>query len=181
MRIPRLFIGSQADLYLAKWRSDSHWNWAAFCFDGYWLLYRGMYLYFLLYVLFASVVVNVLGALFFKTIILERLLTGDNLITILCFYLLLKIIMGIIGNQLYLSHVKRKIASMYYRFPRDFEMREEKIATAGETSLFVPIALAALPLLLAAVVALISAVIAFKSVGQYTPPGLIYGVFQRYI
>ena len=54
----QLFIGKNAASYLNKWRQASHWNWPAFIFGQNWLLYRGMYLYFFLYMLLAPTIRN---------------------------------------------------------------------------------------------------------------------------
>jgi len=50
--IIRAFVQKNADYYITKWKlmaitdSKISWNWPAFLFGGFWLLYRKMYLYF---------------------------------------------------------------------------------------------------------------------------------------
>lgn len=60
------FIGKNADVYLQKWRRNSRWNWPAFLFDAYWLMYRKMYLYCVLYLLIWFVWSNVIVASVFS-------------------------------------------------------------------------------------------------------------------
>ncbi len=55
--IIRLYVQSNADYYLAKWKlmsasgSKISWNWPAFFFSANWLGYRKMYLYAFIYIL----------------------------------------------------------------------------------------------------------------------------------
>nr|WP_239483545.1 zinc ribbon domain-containing protein [Paenibacillus rhizolycopersici] len=145
----RSFVGRRAESYLQKWREDNRWNWPAFLFGGYWLLYRGMYLYLLLYLVASSLVMNIAGPLLFSNS--GSTFSGGMVVTVLTVYLAIKIGLAITANRLYLSQAKRKINVLYQRYPSDPVTREEKIVLAGETSLYIPIALAVLPLLVALV------------------------------
>jgi hypothetical protein len=54
------FVQKNADYYLTKWKlmaglnKKISWNWPAFLFGGFWLLYRKMYLYFFILLLVGS-------------------------------------------------------------------------------------------------------------------------------
>lgn len=145
----RRFVGPRAEVYLQKWREDSRWNWPAFVFGGYWLLYRGMYLYLLLYLVAGSLAINIVGSLLYAGS--GSTFSGGMAATLVTVYLAVKIGLAITANTLYLQHAKRKINALYQRYPSDNDIREEKIVLAGETSLYIPIALAVLPLLIAIV------------------------------
>ncbi|WP_178019929.1 DUF2628 domain-containing protein [uncultured Paenibacillus sp.] len=143
------FVGPRAEVYFQKWREDTRWNWPAFVFGGYWLIYRGMYLYLLLYLVAGSLAINIAGSLLYAGS--GSTFSGGMAATLIIVYLAIKIGLAVIANPLYLHQAKRKINVLYQRYPSDPDLREEKIALAGETSLYIPIALAILPLLIAIV------------------------------
>ncbi|MDU4697229.1 MAG: zinc ribbon domain-containing protein [Paenibacillus sp.] len=145
----RQFVGPRTEVYLQKWREDSRWNWPAFVLGGYWLLYRGMYLYLLLYLVAGSLVINLAGSLLYA--ISGNTFSGGIVAALFTICLAIRIGLAISANTLYLSHARRKINALYQRYPSDNDTREEKIAQAGETSLYIPIALAVLPLLISLV------------------------------
>ena len=86
----RRFVGVGDDYYLKKFkqfdRGDSvaGWNWAALIFGPLWLLYRKMYSFYLLYLIFLFIPYTTFPLFF---------------------------LMPIFGNFIYYSHVKRSLAS----------------------------------------------------------------------
>lgn len=63
------FVGTKAEVYRRKWKNKNPeklnlgWNWAAFFFGGYWLLYRRMYKEWLILVGASIVLIIVNGCL----------------------------------------------------------------------------------------------------------------------
>ncbi|GGH37395.1 DUF2628 domain-containing protein [Paenibacillus segetis] len=155
----KLFVGPRASVYARKWEENSHWNWAAFLFGGYWLLYRGMYLYLLIYIIGEALILNIASSMY------PRFYFSSEMVIVLLFTnLITKIAFTAIANKLYLHHAKRKINAIKLRHPKDKETCDAKIVQAGETSLYIPIALAILPLLAAFVVMLFSFLHTYKQV-----------------
>ena len=118
-------IGSNTDYYLAHFRSyakdgKSGWNWAALIFGPYWLFYRKMYLagtlVSLLHLFYAAVSAFVLKFLNIQTIedcynASAQVMTDPK--ASLCFtamfivsavILIIRIMLGGLGNRLYLQH-----------------------------------------------------------------------------
>ncbi|MCM3042766.1 DUF2628 domain-containing protein [Paenibacillus motobuensis] len=157
-----LFIGKNAASYLNKWRQASHWNWPAFIFGQNWLLYRGMYLYFFLYLLLAPTIIGIAAVIVSP----GYSFSIGACITMLLIGLSLQAAFACIANRLYLYHAKHKIIAIKQRYPDHREQQEEAIISAGETSLYIPIALALLPLLLAIVVSMFSYVNIYKRIQQ---------------
>ncbi|WP_052339731.1 LCP family protein [Gorillibacterium massiliense] len=102
-----LFVGKKSALYLNKWKNNSEWNWPAFLFDFYWMLYRKMYLYALLSVLIVSA-----WSMFVALLISVITPLYVNIILIPVLILIPKIATGVLANKLYLHHAKRKIAGL---------------------------------------------------------------------
>ncbi|WP_178075833.1 DUF2628 domain-containing protein [Paenibacillus oralis] len=157
-----LFIGKRAGAYFQKWREDHRWNWPAFLFGGFWLLYRGMYLYWLIYLIVCSLIINIVGSLVFP----GYQVSFSMVITMLALQLAIKIGFAVAANSIYLHHARRKIKALSYRYPNDRETRELKIIQAGETSLYIPIALALLPFLLALVYGLFTYLHTYQQIQQ---------------
>lgn len=158
----KLFIGKRADEYLYKWKHNSHWNWPAFLFGGYWLIYRGMYLYFLLYLIGMSFMVNIFRFLMFP------LYQSENgvAIVVLIATVALQMLLAPFADKIYLHHANRKIRSIQARYPANREAQEEKIVQAGETSLYIPIALAAIPVLIFVVTVLLFSAHTYREIRQ---------------
>ncbi len=157
-----LFVGKRAEDYLLLWREDRHWNWPAFLFGGYWLLYRGLYLYFLLYLVCLSLLVNVIRSLTFPA----YYLSNGVVWTVIAAHFVLQVVFAAFANQIYLHHAQRKIRSLNVRFDRYPDLRKEKIESAGETSLYIPIALAVLPVLIGIVSFLLYSAHIYKEINQ---------------
>lgn len=125
------FVGTRVDVYRAKWENESRWNWAAFLFDVYWLLYRKMYLYALLTVIIA----NVVGFIVWE--VLKPLNIMLALATPLYIYVLMKFVLARAGNAMYYRHAMNKIrAHQHTNQPSD------KLAMAGGVNLAFPLLLA---------------------------------------
>ncbi|MEW9702730.1 LCP family protein [Paenibacillus sp. SI8] len=136
-----LFVGKRSEVYANKWKRNTNWNWAAFVFDAYWMMYRRMYLYCLCYVVIASLIVNFIGFL-----LPER---GFIAITVaLLVYGVIKVVFARMANKIYLHQAKRKIHAII-QIPFEQASRERQIVRAGGTSLAVPLTLILLPFVLA--------------------------------
>ena len=154
-----LFVGPRASVYSRKWEDNSHWNWAAFLFGGYWLLYRGMYLFLLVYLIVEAMILNIVSSMYPRFYF-----SSEMVIVLLLTNLITKVGFTAIANKLYLHHAKRKINAIKLRYRKDKETIDAKIIQAGETSLYIPIALAILPLLAALVIMLFSFLHTYKQV-----------------
>ncbi len=111
----RIFIGKNADYYLPKFEvfertgSAVSWNWAAFGFGIFWMVYRKMYLYAFLAMLL----------MFFLNVIEVSL----RLSSLLSFFLSLWLWIGfgMFGNYLYYLHVKKKVMEIMIQYPKEDE------------------------------------------------------------
>ncbi|GIP52743.1 zinc ribbon domain-containing protein [Paenibacillus vini] len=157
-----LFVGKKADEYLSIWNQDRRWNWPAFLFGGYWMLYRGMYLYLLLYLIVMSFMVNIVRAIMFPV----YYFSGGVVVVVLIANIVLQAIFALFANKIYLHHARRKIRAINARLANFPDLREERIATAGETSLYIPIALAVLPVLILIVTTLFYSVQVYKEINE---------------
>ena len=140
------FIGKNADVYLQKWRRNSRWNWPAFLFDAYWLMYRKMYLYCVFYLIIWFVWSNVIVASVFSE--WNPIESPGLLPLVLVICCIPKPVLGIFANKLYLHQAKRKI-TVIVQDPNKQESQETVITTAGGTNLVLPIAVLTIPYLLA--------------------------------
>lgn len=141
-----LFVGKNADIYLQKWSLNSHWNWSAFLFDAYWLMYRKMYLYCVLYLLIWFGWSNVIVASVFSK---WNPIESPGLIpVVLAICCIPKPVLGIFANKLYLHQAKRKITAIV-QGPNKHESREAEIKSSGGTNMVLPLTVLTLPYLLA--------------------------------
>lgn len=130
------FVGKRSDIYAAKWRDNTYWNWAAFACGAYWLMYRKMYLYAVLGIVFGFLGIIVpTGLIVMNQRSLEPLAPYIELFI----YLILKLVWGIIGNLVYRHHTERQIAFVKSRLPAG--QRESAIRHAGGTNLALPLTL----------------------------------------
>lgn len=141
-----LFVGKKADIYLQKWRHNSRWNWPAFLFDAYWLMYRKMYLYCVFYLIIWFVWSNMIVASVFSE--WNPIESPGLLPLVLVICCIPKPVLGIFANKLYLHQAKRKITAIV-QDPNKQESQETVITTAGGTNLVLPIAVLTIPFLLA--------------------------------
>jgi hypothetical protein len=103
----RLFVGRNREYYFTKWsgmmrrRSAFSWNWAAFLFGPFWLVYRKMYLA-------GSIAVIAIVATNFVDSATSNGATSytflDGIVLALWFFL------SLLGNFIYKTHADKKIA-----------------------------------------------------------------------
>jgi len=123
----KLFVGGKASHYLPKWKvfetmgKKVSWNSSAAFASTVWMAYRKMYLYALIF-LGVGVVWSV-----------AELKVGYNQLINLGVSALYVLCLGILGNWLYYTHAKKKIAQIKAQFPEP-EMQKSEIIKAGGTS-----------------------------------------------
>ena len=128
-----LFLEKNQSYYLEKFNliektgDKKAWNWCSFLIGGYWMLYRKMYVQAIIYII-ANLI---LGCIPF---------VGWALSLALCVGL------GILGNSLYLDHVKKTFTEIGCA---DSNMRSTLISKKGGTNLVLPILLAVIPVIIA--------------------------------
>ncbi|MBI5729967.1 MAG: zinc-ribbon domain-containing protein [Ignavibacteriales bacterium] len=123
-----LFIQENASYYLSSWEliestnSKYSWNWSAFLFTYFWLLYRKMYST----ALIVFIVFFIADLIFLSTVESRSLIMWIiNLIMIGLF--------GGFGNYFYLTHTKKKLSTMIIEFS-DEEQLEQHILKKGGIS-----------------------------------------------
>ena len=127
-----LFLEKNQSYYLEKFNliektgDKKAWNWCSFLIGGYWMLYRKMYVQAIIYII-ANLI---LGCIPF---------IGWALSLALCVGL------GILGNSLYLDHIKKTFTEISYA---DSNMRSALISKKGGTNLVLPILLAVIPVII---------------------------------
>jgi hypothetical protein len=123
----KLFVGGKASHYLPKWKvfetmgKKVSWNSSAAFASTIWMAYRKMYLYALIF-LGVGVVWSV-----------AELKIGYNSLINLGVSALYVLCLGILGNWLYYTHAKKKIAQIKVQFPEP-EVQKSEIIKAGGTS-----------------------------------------------
>lgn len=120
----RAYVGKKANYYLRKWEkfvegSYRSWNPASFFLSAFWLGYRKMYGYFIIYL----VILSMEG-------IVSRIIVGHdtNFVSII-----LSLIVGLLGNHIYYFFAKRKIKKMKTKGMSDEELKLA-LAKVGGTS-----------------------------------------------
>lgn len=156
-----LFIGKNEDTYLQKWREDSSWNWAAFIFDFYWLLYRRMYRYFLIYLVVAYCSIFLIGTMISN---ISSSLVAPVMIGIVI-YSIFKVIIGTTGNQLYWRQAKRKIDRVH-QLVENVSSGEREIIKAGGVNLALPLILILLPTIIAGISSMFYFLTNFRAVSD---------------
>lgn len=125
----KLFVGGKASYYLPKWKlfetmgKKMSWNWAAAFLSTIWMAYRKMYLY--AGILLGLAVVWSIAQLSLH--INQAIGFGISVLYVLCF--------GILGNWLYYTHAKGKIAEIKLQYPEP-EVQKSETIKAGGTSRF---------------------------------------------
>ncbi|WP_313244740.1 GYF domain-containing protein [Stenotrophomonas rhizophila] len=125
------FVGANFPVYRRKWRLDltadgaaastNAWNWPAFLFGAFWMLYRRMY----------AVAAMWIGALTVLSI-LETLIDVSDSVS-LVITLGASVAAGSVGNHLYLRHTQRMIALAEARHPGDAPAQHAALAGLGGT------------------------------------------------
>lgn len=121
------FVGPRFAVYRRKWRLDravqdaNGWNWAAFLFGAFWMLYRRMYAA-------AAGWIAVLTALAFLETFLDASSGVSSAITLGS-----SAAAGALGNHLYLWHTERNIAQARASRPADTAALHADLAARGGT------------------------------------------------
>jgi hypothetical protein len=155
------FIGNNANYYLkyiGKIRTNnkfSSWNWPCFFLNSYWLLYRKLYLP-------AAILIGINFA--------SSKILGHK--TYLFFILMLRIIVTIFANSIYLNHCKQKItkikASMSSLSEIQYSQYLRKLRKKGGVSLAAPIFLLIVSILVTIIYIIISLSTMSKAPGFYS-------------
>ncbi|MFD0716118.1 hypothetical protein [Paenibacillus sp. GCM10027626] len=114
------------DYYIEAWQKNSKWNWGAFWLGGIFLLYRKMYLAFIIF----------LAANIFMLIVTSSV----NLSTIefrALFMLLLNAPLAFFINEIYLRHAEKKIEKII-KSNQDEKIQDYHIRKAGGFNFFIP-------------------------------------------
>jgi hypothetical protein len=125
----KLFVGEKASYYLPKWKlietmgKKMSWNRAAAFLAIIWMAYRKMYLY--TGIALGLVIVWSIAELRLGSN--HAINLGISVLYVLCF--------GILGNWLYYTHAKKKIAEIRLEFPEP-EVQKSEMIKAGGTSRF---------------------------------------------
>jgi hypothetical protein len=123
----KLFVGEKASYYLPKWKliettgKKKSWNVAAALFTAFWMAYRKMYLYALIFL-----GVGIIWGI-------AELGLGSNRTTNLVISVVLMMCCAMLGNWLYYSHAKKKIAEIKREYPEP-EVQKNEMIKAGGTS-----------------------------------------------
>lgn len=123
------FVGPRFPVYRRKWHLDlkstpvsaNTWNWAAFLFGAFWMLYRRMYVVAALWIA-AMIVISFIEGL---VQVSDALSLGIN-IGISC-------ASGSIGNHLYLRHANRIIGTISTRHAAPGPALQAELAASGGT------------------------------------------------
>ncbi len=150
------FVGIRYDEYRRKWRQGSQWNWPAALLDIYWLLYRKMYAYCVIFILAVICWVGLLATMF-----KDVRPAGPTIAIAVALCLIPKLVLAMIGNKLYLHHAKEKIAgirNLPFAGEQDEDDRpEDRIAEAGGTTWAVPLTAFVAPMIIMGLIGLIVA------------------------
>jgi len=118
-----ILVGKNQDYYIPKFEvfektgNAISWNWSAFAFGIFWMVYRKMYLFSFLALVLISVI-NILETYINISHFLDFLLS-----------VWLWVGFGLFGNYLYYIHVKNKIQEISKAFPDE---KEQEIILAKE-------------------------------------------------
>lgn len=82
------------DYYAEVMTKDFSWNWGAFFLGAFWLAYRKMYLFTLLYIVIIAAIYSIVPS---------------GYVTGIAVTIITAIILGAFGNKLYLTHAENKI------------------------------------------------------------------------
>jgi len=125
------FVGSNFAVYRRKWRLDlatdgkaastTAWNWPAFLFGAFWMLYRRMY----------AVAAMWIGALTVASILETLAGASDGVSMVIT--VAASVAAGSVGNHLYLRHAQRMIALAEARHPGDAAAQHAALAGLGGT------------------------------------------------
>lgn len=138
-----LFVGTNTFFYMKNSSKSRYWNWSAFLFGGYWLIYRGMYAFLAIYLF---LLLAFLGSSYLYISYSIDLLFVLSQLTIA--FLILRSMFACLANHIYLCFATRKIQRLHQKYPDDVKSRNIRIVLAGRTNLYFPIAISMLPFIL---------------------------------
>lgn len=138
-----LFVGTNTNFYMKNCTKSRYWNWSAFLFGGYWLIYRGMYAYLIVYL--SLLLAFLCSATLYVWHSINPFFVISQLIVV---FLLLRGMFACLANHIYLCFATRKIQKLHQKYPDDVQSRNIRIMLAGRTNLYFPIAISMLPLIL---------------------------------
>lgn len=127
------FVGPNMDYYNIKFNQIKStgkkitWNWPAFLFNMYWMLYRKMYA--------KSIIISLISSILFLAL-------PDGLNSIASIAITIGI--GLYGNYMYLNHMEKKITDINHY---DSNLREVMIRKKGGTNIVLPILIIILPII----------------------------------
>ncbi|CAH0121363.1 Polyisoprenyl-teichoic acid--peptidoglycan teichoic acid transferase TagU [Paenibacillus sp. CECT 9249] len=134
------FTGKRSEEYAQMWKQNRAWNWAAFFFDAYWLMYRKMYVYCTVFLaVWFAVMMPLTYVIMEKS---ESIFIGYTFVLLM--YVFVKISLGSVANKLYLHHARRKISQIKQIPWKDASM-EREIRRKGGTNLALPIIVVSIP------------------------------------
>lgn len=138
-----LFVGTNTFFYTKNSSGSRYWNWSAFLFGGYWLIYRGMYAYVVIYLTLLLAFLGSACLYIWHSVDLFFVITQITLV-----FLILRSMFACYANHIYLCFATRKIQKLHQKYPDDVQSRHIRIMLAGQTNLYLPIAISLLPLIL---------------------------------
>lgn len=170
-------VGNNAAYYLPRFRQietgcSGGWNWCAFLFAPYWLLYRKQYFLGLLYFFCQTIYSFAYNYVFFpmqsaSTMTemqeeFQKILFDENMrvfllpIFLLSVILLVaKILLGIKGTELYKRHCEQRIQNVRKRTP---DLSTAELASFGGTSMSLAVIFYLIPTVISYVLALLNIV-----------------------
>lgn len=117
----KTFIGSSSSYYINKFNEIEYnngqikWNWAAFFFNIYWVVYRKMY---------------VLATIMLFVELLFELIIDDESMS-RCISFIISILCGMYGNHFYMKHAEKHVQAVKYM---DITAKERYLKSKGGTS-----------------------------------------------
>lgn len=116
------FVGRNAEYFVVKWLSIEggqpfSFNWSAFFFGTFWMLYRKMYVVAVLWLV-------AIGVLELVELVLNRSGLGNST-TSLLFYWIPSLICGFVGNWLYFQSANHKIQLVKSKYGSSDEFLQE--------------------------------------------------------
>ncbi len=115
----RLYIGHNANYYLRKWSVSDYttrantWNWAAFFFSLFWLAYRKMYGYLMVFTFLLLLFLFISLAFAFR----------DEWMVIMV--VIVPALVGYFGNRLYYFHIENQLTRLYARMEAEDKLDED--------------------------------------------------------
>lgn len=120
----KLSLFSSNTYYDEVWKAKKSWNWGAFLGGPFWLAYRKMYLYAVLFTIIDILLIS------FSNVFIDPSGKVSGWLQ-----LVLYVIVGILSNNLYLHHAEQKITKISTMYG-DTERQNIRLSQAGGTSIY---------------------------------------------